>query len=83
MVAVQGPLSLFNIVLDNMGCATATITRRFSRWWRMEIQKSPAKNPNLWTYNTIYLFFCYPTHLIYVQRAFWAQLVSTAKDPFN
>ena len=26
--------------------------------------------------------YCYATHLIYVQRAFWAQLIETAGDPF-
>ena len=26
-------------------------------------------------------FFCYATHKIYVQRAFWAQLVETAEVP--
>ena len=39
MVAVPGPLSLSNIVLDKRGAGTATVTRHISRWRRREIQK--------------------------------------------
>ena len=45
---------------------------------KFKSEKLPSENPDLWIYKTKDLFFCYASHLIYVQRAFWMQLVETA-----
>ena len=64
--------------------STAAVTRHISRWRRkFKSEKSPSENLHFWTYKTKDSFFCYTTHLIYVQRAFYAQLVETAEVPFK
>ena len=46
-------------------------------------EKLQSENHDLWNYKSKDSFFCYATHLIYVQRAFWAQLVETVEVPFK
>ena len=47
------------------------------------LDRKPSEKLDLWTYKIKDSFFCHATHLIYVQRAFWTQLVETAGDSFN
>ena len=50
---------------------------------KFKIQNRLQKSPDLWTYKSKDSFFCHATHLIYVQRAFLAQLVETAGVPLS
>ena len=67
-----------NVKLDNeRGPGTATLTRHISRWRRREIQKWKIafRKPRFVELQDQR----FVTHLIYVQRTFWAQLVETAE----
>ena len=85
MVAVPG-LLLSNTMLDNErgpGTATIHVTFQDGGAGKFKSEKSPSENPDFSTYKTKDSFYCYAAHLIYVQRAFWAQLVETAENPFK
>ena len=69
MIAVPGP-----------GAVPGTVDGSGKKF---KSEKSPSENLDFWTYKTKDSFFCYATHLIYVQRAFWVQLVETADVPLK